>query len=1177
MRVSILAAAALAAALLHGSPATAQAPVDLPENARETLASGGRTNVIIMLEEPAVAADVAVMSDQALADRAAGIRDIQEAVVERALGTTLSQLQERRDSFHSTLAEDRPEGAPTLAAPELQRVFRYTPALAMRLDAAQIETLANTPGVARVVENARASVEMDESLLQIGAHLVNQAGYDGAGQAVAIFDTGVDFDHPMTGPAIIGSACFSTSIPDENAWSQCENGQQSAVGGRAGDPCVNCRYPSNHGTHVGGTVAGRPYTVEIDGAERTLQGVAPQAYLVAVNVFHDNVPEGAPITWTSDQIAALEWIIDNPTFPAPGSGDPIPVAAINMSLGGGSNSDFCDADPRSPAIVLLRGMGIATVIASGNSYSNRALAAPGCIGAAVTVGAVTRTDTVADFSNSHFPVDLLAPGVGIRSALMSMGGAPIGAIAYNGTSMATPHVAGTYALLREAFPEATVDQIEYALKTTGRPITDTDNNLTRPLIMVHSAYDYLVRQSEREGPLTIAPTTDYYATVDLNRPEQPDVVTYTITNNSASDVTFSVRVQNNDAITFGGGVRSFDSVVAAGGSFDLNIEIDLAAVYLGQNTGEIQIIANTAGRPQVHRILATVAGYTGPAPTTRPANDNFANAFPITDAHGEYRVSTYGATTQIAEPDHAGGDNGGSVWYVMQAQRPGALNLALQGRQGTNTIAVYRGSSIAALVEVASATAASANAELTFTPTAGDTYYIALDYNPPSNAFGGQEQQQVGFRVVPQAAGYDAFATPYELSAPGGLGLLSFGGATVETGEPFPPQRDNQGTLWMRVNGHEGEQLSLAVLQATTGAAIEMFSGGSLATLELIDQRAFTAFAFGESITVTIPAGGLYVRATPITFDNTPANRAEMLFNWQIGTDSARIATAVAPQVRTTRPHQFVTALAAASAAASGSDATDCGVIGPMGYPGVLRFNALTPEAGDPGDGVDIPAGQSQIYAFGLQRSTVGVDAGAFQGLASTSILVACDNGAGAHESLLNTVHLTLSDTPLPDIIVSTAVTGGAAAELPAAGATRFAAAAANIGVEGDVLVIPVALSDDYPQAIPAAASEALFSILSQWPPAASLPVTLSVCQTDPGAGTCWSDFASHVRVERFEGGQTRTFAVRIQGQGEEIAFAPRMNRVGLVFVQVDYVNGVGDPGSARLLGAATVAVRTTP
>ncbi|MEM1363898.1 MAG: S8 family serine peptidase, partial [Pseudomonadota bacterium] len=187
-------------------------------------------------------------------------------------------------------------------------------------------------------------------------------------------------------------------------------------------------------------------------------------------------------SWTSDQIAGLEQVL---TWVNSG----VNVASVNMSLGGGRHYSHCDFDSRKAIIDNLKAAGVATVIASGNNGFGDSVGAPSCISTAVTVGSTTKSDVVSSFSNHDQIVDLLAPGSSIRAA--SAGGAKNALTFKSGTSMATPHVAGAFALLKGAVPQATPDEIERALKCTGVQLTD--NNTPKPRISMRDAHNFLVK------------------------------------------------------------------------------------------------------------------------------------------------------------------------------------------------------------------------------------------------------------------------------------------------------------------------------------------------------------------------------------------------------------------------------------------------------------------------------------------------------------------------------------------------------------------------------------------------------------------------------------------------------------------------------------------------------------
>ncbi len=413
-------------------------------------APAGKTRVIVGLKT-AFTPEGALPEDRRAAQRSDIARATED--VRRALAGTEHRV------IHTY--ETVPYIALELSPKALDRLQSEGVAASLQQDTADRPTLAQSTGIIEATEAATSTI-----------------GRTGVGQTVAILDTGVQKTHTFLqksagGTKVVSEACYSGN-------SNCPGGVAESTASGSG---VNCTYAADgcrHGTHVAGIAAGR------GGA---FSGVARHADLIAIQVFSQftgaancgSPPAEDPCTlsFVSDQIKGLERV-----FALRNTFD---IAAANMSLGGGSFTSTCDGDSRKPAIDNLRAAAIATTIASGNDGFTNAVNAPGCISTAVTVGATDKSDVVTSFSNSGPPVDLFAPGADINSSV------PGNAFdSFDGTSMAAPHVAGAWAIVKQADPAGSVSLVQSAFQSTGKPITDFAANpdLTRDRIRVFSAAAY---------------------------------------------------------------------------------------------------------------------------------------------------------------------------------------------------------------------------------------------------------------------------------------------------------------------------------------------------------------------------------------------------------------------------------------------------------------------------------------------------------------------------------------------------------------------------------------------------------------------------------------------------------------------------------------------------------------
>lgn len=356
--------------------------------------------------------------------------------------------------------------------PDAFRAFSTVPALALEVTPGELDQLISDPMVLSLSENRLRKPLLAESVPLVGADQAWSAGYSGTGQVVAILDTGVDKTHPFLSGKVVSEACYSLG-----RWCPGKTTQSTAVG--SGMPCPG---DCDHGTHVAGIAAGKG---------SSFSGVAKDAKIMAVQVF-SNAGGGEPGAYDSDILAGLERVYDLRAS--------LSIAAVNMSLGGGQYFSTCDGEVPSVTAVIenLRSAGIATVAASGNDSFTDSISWPACISSAVSVGAVSDSafglcdgspsavDKVACYSNSASFVSLLAPGSVITSSVPNNGYA-----SWHGTSMATPHVAGAFAILRERASGATVSALLTALQDTGTPITDYRNSIVTKRINVKAALDTL--------------------------------------------------------------------------------------------------------------------------------------------------------------------------------------------------------------------------------------------------------------------------------------------------------------------------------------------------------------------------------------------------------------------------------------------------------------------------------------------------------------------------------------------------------------------------------------------------------------------------------------------------------------------------------------------------------------
>lgn len=387
---------------------------------------------------------------------------------------------------------------------------------------------------------------------QVRADLIQASGNTGAGRKVVVLDTGYNYLHPELNSSYLGGRDFVNNDLDPFD----DNG---------------------HGSHVAGLITA-------DGVYPGAKGVAPDAGIIAGKVLG---ADGGG--YFSNVVAAIYWAVDGPDGIA-NTPDDFNADAISMSLGTGppyTYSGFCYDPDMTAAINYAISKGVIVVIAAGNN-GNSGVSFPGCINESTTVGAVDSGDNIASFSGIGEAVDITSPGVSLLSSWL-------GSSYYysSGTSMATPVVSGTVALIKFAHPDYTVARIQDTLfnnaKDLGTSGKDSTYGWGRVDAYKPSALIRDVAVTSISAPYSVLKGT-------------PVNVSVTVANQGNQNENFTVTVTDEtDLITIG-----TDGVsLSAGSATTLGFNWDTAASSLTSHTIKAQATVVTGETDTADNVKTT--------------------------------------------------------------------------------------------------------------------------------------------------------------------------------------------------------------------------------------------------------------------------------------------------------------------------------------------------------------------------------------------------------------------------------------------------------------------------------------------------------------------------------------------------------------------------------------------
>ncbi len=356
------------------------------------------------------------------------------------------------------------------------------PIIIAKLFPDKIKEIAKDPWVFGIEEDIKIFATRTEGGSLIASDQLRGMGGKGKNVAVAVLDTGINWDHTELKDNVVAQGDYTNTTGDG--------------------------YDDNgHGTACAGIIAG------------TSGGMAPEAQLWALKVL-DSEGSGDLSYSVSALNEAYEYRNDFG----------YPLRVVNMSLGTTNIYDSnCDSvyPAMTTAMQKLNSVNIAVIIASGNEGCSNGVSFPSCISYAISVGAVydaniggasfgegsctpngctdstTSADKIACYSNSGNRLDVLGPSHCARTPSLGTGYESC----FGGTSAAAPYTSGVAAQIISLRSQTTPSELKNALKSTGKSITDSRNGVTRKRINAVEAYNYLTGGSTMQYSQWLAVAT----------------------------------------------------------------------------------------------------------------------------------------------------------------------------------------------------------------------------------------------------------------------------------------------------------------------------------------------------------------------------------------------------------------------------------------------------------------------------------------------------------------------------------------------------------------------------------------------------------------------------------------------------------------------------------------------
>ncbi len=424
---------------------------------------------------------------------------------------------------------------------------------------------------------------------QIGLPAAWDTTTGSASTVIGVIDTGILYDLDDTSPAVSHPDFAGKVLPGRdmitNPASALDGDGRDDDAYDVGDVPVGSGQPSYHGTHVAGTIAAA--TDNADG----MPAVDWNAKILPIRALGYDPDTGGGSGSLVDIIDGVYW--------AAGLGSPSnpnPADVLNLSLGGYGTCGSYQQD----AFDAVTAAGVVTVVAAGNEDVDAGNFTPASCRNVITVGATNLSGDRAFYSNYGARIDVMAPGGdttvdangdglvdGVVSALAerdALGNLTMGFVAYQGTSMAAPHVAGVVGLMKALDPGITFAEAEAILVATANPLTAGEcgtflaSDCGGGLIDAPAALQAVLDGDVPEPDPEPTPVTFVFTPNRLDFGSDLTTLDVTVTNEGSEAVTWQagyVEDETNPAPLEEGWVEMMPTgTLAAGASATLTVVVD---------------------------------------------------------------------------------------------------------------------------------------------------------------------------------------------------------------------------------------------------------------------------------------------------------------------------------------------------------------------------------------------------------------------------------------------------------------------------------------------------------------------------------------------------------------------------------------------------------------------------